>query len=341
MNAGRLKNRRFVSLDADNKTIAYLDAEDVEHTARYDQGEVKLDWRLDWPGRWWLLKVAVEPFGRDHATKGGSYDTGVAIMKDIYQAAPPIPVPYDFVNRAGDTKKMSASKGTGIYAHEAARVMPAEVLRFFMLRFPASKRLYFDSQDGVVRLVDEFAALAAKTDRSESEQQLYYLCTNGLDKQTVSRVPFSHLVASYQASLKNPDLTIEVIKRSEYHSIAVEDAEIIREELQFIDQWLVHWAPEDVKFSLSDTFDAGSFSESQKRFLELLADKITDAPEDADGSWFHLAMYELKDELGINPKDMFATLYSVLLGRSSGPRAGWFLSVLPRDWLLDRLRLVK
>ena len=95
MEHGRLKNRRFISMDSDAKTITYRSHDDSEHTVRYDDGQVKLDWRLDWPGRWWLLGVDVEPFGRDHATKGGSYDTGKRIAREVYDIDAPVPVPYD------------------------------------------------------------------------------------------------------------------------------------------------------------------------------------------------------------------------------------------------------
>jgi len=40
--------------------------------------------------------------------------------------------------------------------------------------------------------MDEFAALAAKPDRSESEEQLLYIATRGIDHKTVSRVPFHY-----------------------------------------------------------------------------------------------------------------------------------------------------
>src|SRR2546430_11310060 len=40
------------------------------------------------------LGIAAEPFGRDHATKGGSYDTGAAIVREVFGAEPPIPTPY-------------------------------------------------------------------------------------------------------------------------------------------------------------------------------------------------------------------------------------------------------
>jgi lysyl-tRNA synthetase class I len=36
---------------------------------------------------------------------------------------------------------------------------------------------------------------------------------------------------------------------------------------------------------------------------------------------------------------MFTTLYRALIGQTSGPRAGWFLSILPREWLVKRLSL--
>jgi lysyl-tRNA synthetase class 1 len=337
---GRLKKRPFLSIDDKAKTLQYEDVEGKPQTIRYDDGSVKLDWRLDWPGRWWLLKVQVEPSGRDHMTKGSSYDTGVQIMEEVYKANPPYPVAYDFINMVGDTKKMSASKGTGLDATEGSKIMPPEVVRYFILRAAPLKRLYFDPVHGVVQLMDEFAAFAAKADKTKSEQQLWYLCTRGAnERRTVSSVPFSHLVASYQSSLKDVKKTIEVIKRTEHVEAAEADAHIIREELKFIDVWLEKRAPEDVKFSLQETVKAEDFSDTQKSFFAQLADKIEQAPEEAEGEWFHKAVYDLKDSSGLQPKQLFQSLYELLIGKASGPRAGWFLSTLPRHWLIKRLRL--
>ncbi len=340
MEGERLKKRQFVGIDKEAKTIVYKDGGGNDQTIGYQDGKVKLDWRLDWPGRWWMQKVAVEPSGRDHMTKGGSYDTGVEIMRDVYEADPPYPVSYDFINMTGDTKKMSASKGTGLDAVEGSKIMPPEVVRYFILRAAPLKRLYFDPVNGLVQLMDEFASFAAKPDKTESEQQLWYVCTRGSNEnRRVSRVPFSHLVASYQASLKDAEKTIDVIKRTEHSAAAEEDAEIIREELKFIDEWLRLRAPEEVKFSLADQVNATDFNETEQAFLKGLGEKVAAAPEDADGMYFHARIYELKDETGLQPKEMFTALYKALIGKTSGPRAGWFLSILPRDWLVKRLKL--
>lgn len=336
-----LKNRRFISLDKTNKTVKYEDKDGQPKEARYDKGEVKLDWRLDWPARWWLLGVNAEPFGRDHATKGGSYDTGVGLIKNVFGGVPPLPIPYDFINRAGDTQKMSASKGTGIDIAEALNVLPAEVLRYFVLRYAPGKMLYFDSGKGAMQLMDDFAALSAKADKSDEEQQILYVSNLGSKDRTVSRVPFSHLVASYQSALKNVDKTLEIIARTEHKQTVEEDADIIKKEIKFIDAWLEHWAPEDAKFELIGKVDGDKFSQTQKDFMQSLADKIQSAPPDADGNWYHQAIYDLKEESNMPPKEMFSTLYMALIGKQSGPRAGWFLSILPQDWLVARLRLGK
>lgn len=338
---GRLKNRKYLGIDTATKVIRYEDGAGNERQARYDKGEVKLDWRLDWPGRWWLLGVDCEPSGRDHMTKGSSYDTGVQIMRDVYKGEPPYGVAFNFINLAGDTKKMSASKGTGINVVEASLMMPPEIVRYFVFRSPAEKQLSFDPISSIVQLTDEFAALYAKPDKTEAEEQLLYLCTQGRNQRTVSRVPFSHLVASYQASLKDADKTLEVIKRTEHAQVAEEDIDIIKNELKFIDNWLQKRAPEAVKFALTEQIDASSFSETEQQFLRRLGDKVATAPDAADGAWFHAAIYELKDELGMQPKEMFSALYRALIAKTSGPRAGWFLSILPREWLVARLKLEK
>jgi len=336
---GYLKNRPFVSLNKADQSLIVKDKNGADQQISYAKGNVKLNWRIDWPARWWLLGVKAEPFGRDHATKGGSYDTGSAIVKEVFQAEPPLPLPYNFINPTGDTKKMSKSAGDTVSAAELLEVLPAEVVWFFVVRYAPGKQLFFDEGSTLIHLVDEFGELLVKPDKSDGEKQLLELCLHGVERPTVSRVPFSHLVASYQAALKDPAKTLEIIKRTEHAAIVNEDADIIKAELKFIDAWLQKRAPEDVKFELRETIEASGFTDTEKAYLAALADKIAAAPEDADGAWFHQAIYELKDTSGLPPKELFTTLYRALIGKDSGPRAGWFLSLLPRDWLIQRLRL--
>lgn len=339
MEDGYLKNRRFLSLDTDKKELTYEDKTGQPATIGYQQGDVKLNWRIDWPARWWRLGVKAEPFGRDHATKGGSYDTGAVIVREVFGVNPPLPLPYEFINRTGDTKKMSKSKGDTVTAAALLKMLPAEVVWFFMLRYGPDKTLYFDEGQTLMRLVDEFSELLVKPDKSAEEEQLLKLCLHGVEAPTISNIPFSHLVASYQAALRDPERTLAVIARTEHGPTVERQRGIIKRELIFIENWLNERAPEEVKFELRQELDPASFDDREVKFLNGLAEKVATAPADADGEWFHKAIYDFKDELGMAPKDMFATLYRALIDKDSGPRAGWFLSILPRDWLLNRLKL--
>ena len=335
---GYLKNRKFISIDTKAKTLDYEDKDGQAKTTGYAKGEVKLNWRLDWPARWWLLGVDVEPFGRDHATKGGSYDTGVGLMKKIFKEKPPMPVPYNFINRTGQTKKMSKSSGDTLAVADMLQIMPPEVLRYFVLRYGPDKLLFFDESDGLVKLIDDFAELLAKADKTAEDEQLIAISLNNLPQTTVSNIPFSHLVASYQAALKDTDKTLEIISRTEHRQTVDAQEETIKNELKFIDNWLKSWAPDDVKFELASK-PPKLLSEPEREFLLSLAKKVQAAPADADGEWFHKAIYEFKDTTGLAPKHLFGAIYKVTIGQESGPRAGWFLSILPRDWLVKRLNL--
>lgn len=335
---GRVKNRQFTAIDTDKKLITYINNDGQPAEAPYDTGDVALSWRVDWPARWWLLGVDAEPFGRDHATKGGSYDTGKAIAKDVFGIEPPLPVPYNFINRVGDTKKMSKSSGDVVTAKQLLSILPPEIVWFFLLHSSPDKLLFFGEGETLLRLFDDFAELLAKENREPWEQQLVELCLYGIDEQTVSNIPFSHLVSSYQAALRDSDKTIEVLARTEHVDMAHKQKAIIEKELRFIDSWLDSWAPEDLKFSLRQDVDTAEFSDAERAYFATLGEKIATAPTDADGAWFHEAIYSLKDEVDIVPKELFSSLYRLLINKTSGPRAGWFLSILPRDWLITRLK---
>ncbi|MGH7157325.1 MAG: lysine--tRNA ligase [Candidatus Saccharimonadales bacterium] len=333
-----LKSRRFISIDTHNKLVLYEDKNGAEKQASYAKGDVKLYWRIDWPARWWLLGVDAEPFGRDHATKGGSYDTGVGLIKKVFGDKPPYPVPFNFINRTGQTKKMSKSSGDTLAISDMLEILPPEVLRYFVLRYAPDKQLFFDENEGVVKLFDDFAALLAKPDMTAEDEQLIKTSLGNIQESTISSIPFSHLVASYQAALKDVDKTLDIIRRTEHQKSVDAQHDTIKKELKFIDNWLKNWAPDDVKFELAAK-PPTDISEKERAYLLALAKEIESAPADADGEWFHKAIYDLQEPTGLTPKQLFSSLYKALIAKQSGPRAGWFLSILPRDWLIKRLRL--
>lgn len=334
---------RFKSIHTKTKEIEYMDHNGSIGRVRYDDGRVKLNWRLDWPARWQALGVQVEPHGfQEHGASGGSFDTGVRFAREVFGFEPPLAgFQYGHVHLSGDNLKMSSSKGNLITPAQAFSIMPPELLRYFYARFPGKKRIDFDPGIGLARMYDEFAevAYAAAEDNQHEFRPAYEIATAGIKQMKVSQVPFTLLVNAYQAARKNNERTLEVLKRSEYANIIDEQSNAIELELGYVDNWLQSYAPDSLVFELQDILPEVAFDENQQAFVDDLADRIEhNADATPDGQWYHEQIYAAKDARGLEPKAAFQALYRLLLNQDFGPKAGWFLSTLDKKWLVNRLR---
>ncbi|MFX1554095.1 MAG: lysine--tRNA ligase, partial [Promethearchaeota archaeon] len=46
-----------------------------------------------------------------------------------------------------------------------------------------------------------------------------------------------------------------------------------------------------------------------------------------------------KNDLDISPRKLFEAIYQIILGKKSGPRLGPFLTLLDKNWLLERFNI--
>lgn len=314
--------------------------ENWEPIQEYADGVKKLNWRLDWPARWKVFGVHAEPFGRDHATKGGSYDTGVELVKEIFGGEPPLPIPYEFINLKGQTKKMSASAGTGLTPADVLDVMPPEILRYFVLKSRPERTLSFDPGIGIYNLIEEYSQIEQAVEAGEDHEfrRAFEVARGDTKEQIISRVPFTHVVSTFQAAQGDIKLGLEILARGGYEQVVKEDEAIIKREWKFVKNWLEKYAPEEVKFEVQKALPKVELDGAQKQFLVGLADGLEKEP-DLNGQGIHDLVYACREKADLRPQQAFQAIYRVLLGKDSGPRAGWFLESLDREFVLNRLRL--
>ena len=341
---------RYKTLDEQAKKITATDGGGHEYTLDYMEGEVKLTWRLDWPARWQVLAVNVEPFGiQEHGAAGGSYQTSAIFCKELFGWEPPLPVAaFANIHLMGDSKKMSSSLGNLVTPAEALSVMPAEVLRYFIVRSRPEKTLYFDMGAGLYRLFDEYSKVKYDVQRGDDnpfkEAYLFAQAAQESSNSAIAHIPFNHLVTAYQ-SVSGADLQTKasevraLLLRSGYsEEDYFKEVDVIERELAYIDNWLTHYAPEELKFSIHEELQKHQLTSRQRQFLEKLAARLEEVGQ-LEGQSMHDTIYMVKDEVGIDPSSAFAALYKVILGQESGPKAGWFLASLDKDWLVQRLKL--
>lgn len=338
---GKLNTAQYMSYDNTTGMVDYQSEDGNTYQADTSKGQVKLDWRLDWPARWALFGVQVEGFGREHATKGGSYDTGEVIAREIFGIEPPIPVPYDIISLKGETKKMSSSLGNLITLYEALEFIPPEILRYFTFKSRPDRQLNFDPEIGLYNLMDEYAKTESATLAGENPEfkRSWQIASLSGGDHVISSVPFSHMVTVYQTANGDMNTILELLKRTGHEQAVTKQAVAIKKELAYIDRWLEKFAPEKVKFNVLKKLPKLEFSDTQDNFIALLANKLEDSAMDPET--IHNTVYETSVETGLKPAEAFKTIYELFINKQYGPKIGFFLSCLNKDFVIARLKLAK
>ncbi|MDO9517977.1 MAG: lysine--tRNA ligase [Methanosarcinaceae archaeon] len=347
---GKINTTKVTGFDMDGETVDYTCSCGNSGTVSMTGGG-KLTWRVDWPARWGILGITVEPFGKDHASRGGSYDTGKRISKEIYGYEAPHPIVYEWI-MLGKQGAMSSSSGVVVSISDMLKVVPPEVLRYLIIRTKPEKHIQFDPALPLLTLVDEYERLHNKEEPTEYDDTVVRLShASGICH---TDIPFKHMITIYQAARGEIDRIMKIVARAGYNT---DNEKCILELTGNVNNWLEMYAPAMAKFSVQDDVPvhAATLSGIQKAFLSTYSD-IIDKSGELSGEEYHNLVYSSKDkesdmhsmmalslgigadELEVDPKDMFKAIYIAVLGQQSGPKAGWFLSSLEKDFLIKRFK---
>ena len=77
-----------------------------------------------------------------------------------------------------------------------------------------------------------------------------------------------------------------------------------------------------------------NLTSEERRGLGLLSEKI----EDKTAAEIHDLVYAVAKDLGIDSKTFFQAIYLAFIGERQGPKVGWFLASLERDFVKTRLK---
>ena len=310
------------------------------------KGEGKLPWRLEWPAKWKLFGTSVEPFGKDHAAAGGSYDSGKVLVKEIFEGEAPYPIPYEFVQfkSKGQVMQMHKSKGSVVSGLDAIKMNPAEVVKYIFLRVNPQKSIDYDYRDGMPIIADEFDRIERqyfteeRTEEDENTFRAYEISKNNMISEKMPvQVPYGHLVNLVQMTDNNQAL-MDILKRTGYLDDATdEDVEAIIKRADTARYWLAGgFADDKYRFSVSSTMPSVELTADEKQFLSALSEKM--AVIDWNSEDIGKSISEVGGESPIGTKGAFKTLYRILIEKERGPRLGNFLASMDREFVLGRVK---
>lgn len=330
--------------DFDGETVGYAcdrnpdDIKSCGHAGRVApwKGASKLFWKVDWATKWLAQGVDVEGGGKDHSTKGGSRDVANHICREVFGQEPPYDIPYEFFLVGG--KKMSSSKGRGSSAKDMCDLFPPQVFRLALIGKDIREQIDVDpSGESVPRLYDWYDELAegVRAGKADDYSRLFALCELPENRAALT-APWAMRFREVAFIVQMPHLSLaEEAARAKGNALTEDERRAFEERAQYAKFWLSTYAPTEFKYELQKGLPSVTLSDTQKKALIALADFLRSG--DHTGEELHLRLHELKTEIPIQPKELFQAIYRIFLNRDSGPKAGWFLAGLPRDFVLKRL----
>lgn len=315
--------------------------------------EGKLNWRLEWPSLWKVLEVDIEPFGKDHATPGGSRDSCKDIAKNVMGLEPPFEIPYEWVgmsSEGSDLGDMSSSAFKGFTPREWLEMGEPQALRYVYLQANPSKRIVLDLSK--MDIYHDHLDSGFRSYGQEQKDEPGELATRTFELSAVGSTPredmfiLSYKEASLLTQISPPEDKLDwVISRLSdtgilQKDLADDELEHLSGRLGLAENWVKKHAPETYQVELLERLPdevRGELTDDDIKSLGLFREAL--AQTDWNESALKDAMMQMTKGEGfpVNTRRFFRNLYLAMLGKEQGPRAAPFLSVLKKDFVLERL----
>nr|MDO8085461.1 lysine--tRNA ligase [Candidatus Sigynarchaeum springense] len=315
---------------------------------------LKMNWRVDWPAKWSLFRTTLEPAGKDHATPGGSYDTGLEICQKVYGYEGPVKLGYEWL-RLGDAD-MGTSRGKTFTPREYLDIggLP-EAFRHLIIKTKASTHISF-RVDNLPQAFEDYEkferiyyGVEKPVDETEGKVTRYMYPLTQVKKvapELPGRIPFKYAVVMAQIREILDDAVVrekcnEMVRRvTPRPSVKPLSASMIKATLDKVEYWVKTYAPPQYRFNVSRTLKPeikAALNDEEKKALAklkaLLDTKTYDDEQALQNDIFAIA----KDDMKVPPTKVFQAIYKVFVGTKSGPRIGPFLLALDKAFIMKRL----
>jgi lysyl-tRNA synthetase class 1 len=345
-NCGNLSATKITDWDGEqvtytcsSDTIEWADGCGHVGTMSPFDGNAKFPWKVDWPAKFVAKNVHFEGGGKDHYSKGGSRQVAEAISREVFKYEPPYGVFNEFFLIEG--KKMSSSKGSGATAVSMTELLPAHILRLLLIKTPINRQISFNPEgDAIPVLFDTYDRLAEKywSGVEDDDSQVFKFAHLPKDRNTLSERRFLPRFSQVAFLVQMPHMNLEdEIALMKGSPLTEADQAELRMRAMYAKKWLEQYAEDKFIFELQQSLPDVAITAEERAALTELADKIS-VTDELSGEVLHQLIHDVKESSGLTPKVFFSAIYKLFLGKDSGPKVGWFLSSLEKDFVIKRLR---
>jgi lysyl-tRNA synthetase class 1 len=318
----------------------------------------KLTWRLEWLAIWYTLNIHFEPYGKDHATPGGSRDSCIEVLETILKSSGP----YGFWNEwvgysegRTDHGDMTSSGFIGFTPTTWLKYADSQVLRYLYLKPPPRRRIvlgldkipnYISEYDKAQRIYHGIEPFDDKSELKTIRRSYEIAHFNKVPTYIGFQLDFTQAIILTQLVEKGEVGTKQAIEKLQATGILTEEVtdEIhkhIHTRLKQAGEWISDCAPSHLRISIPEEISKEIFSQIDSEMKTIISDLVATFNEI---SWteeeIKNSMIAIKGKFSLSRKQMtqfFGALYQIILGTSRGPRFAPFIAALEKEWVVNRL----
>ncbi|MFX1282018.1 MAG: lysine--tRNA ligase [Promethearchaeota archaeon] len=357
----RIGTTKALEVDLDKFHI-YYHCESCQKDDWSDMRVGKLTWRLEWLAIWYTLNIHFEPYGKDHATPGGSRDSCIEVLETVLQHRGP----YGFWNEwvgysegRTDLGDMTSSGFIGFTPKKWLKYAEPEVLKYIYLKTPPKRRIvlgldkipsYIAEYDKAQRIYHELEPFNETTELQAIRRSYEIVFYNDTPQYRGFQLDYSHAIILSQLvpdSLEGTKQAIHKLQATEILTspLTKEIKVHIHERLSKARSWVLDYAPPHLRIQIPDHISNTIIDKIDKKTCNFVLDL---ASELALTKWteeeIKRKMISFRGKAALSRKEMsglFQALYQILLGSSQGPRFAPFIAALDKEWVIDRLREIQ
>ncbi len=352
----RISTTTVASVDLDAYTAQYrCDGCGHEGVTSIENG--KLSWRIEWAAIWRVLEVGFEPFGKDHATPGGSRDSAKEIADTFFHFKPPFPYAYEWVGLIEgsiDKGDMGSSDFKGFTPKTWISVAPGEALRYLFLKNKPMKRItlgleyvpnYIGQYERAERVYYRLDSPKTSSQEIDDIRRSYELANlEPISTSAPLQVPYLHAVLITQIipARNQPAAAIEKLASSGMipSSLSQEQHNYINTRLRRAKTWVMHYAPESYHIRIQKIPPTNLNHEIHSE-LRRLYKRLFDSLDSRQWTEALItdAMKTITETLSKKEQGaFFRFLYQAFFGRDDGPRISAFFAFMDPQLVLSRLK---
>ncbi|MHA6762092.1 lysine--tRNA ligase [Streptacidiphilus sp. PAMC 29251] len=305
----------------------------------------KLVWKVDWPMRWAFEGVTFEAGGVDHSSPGSSFTVGSQLVREIFGGHPPSYLGYSFVGSSGSAK-MSGSAGGAPTPTNALQILEAPLLRWLYARRKPNQAITVAFDQEVNRLYDEWDALGWKIEAGQAEPGESAVRARAVG--TASRLlpatervlPFRTLASVADITTGDEDQTLRIL-RDLTQDDPLESLAQARPRLDRAQEWITSYVPAEERTQVRSEPDLAGLERltaAERELIKLLLDGLEQHWSLTGLTTLVYGVPKLQagltldavptPELKSAQRAWFSLLYTLLVGKDTGPRLPTLLLAL-------------